>query len=74
MSLAVPTVVPPPVMTATTTAVLLDDCVLPASRAARSGVPVTLDVVPDRSHMSHLWPDALPQAVATLRAVADHLQ
>ena len=64
---------PPLYVTASTTEVLLDDSLLLATRAAQCGVPVTLDVRPDLFHMWHLWPDAVPQARATLRAVADHL-
>ena len=64
---------PPLFVTATTTEVLLDDSLLLATRAARSGVPVTQQVRPNLFHMWHLWPDALPEARATLRAVANHL-
>ncbi len=64
---------PPVLMTATTTEVLMDDTLLFASRAARAGVPLTLQVLPNLFHMWHLWPDALPQAHQTLKAVADHL-
>ena len=64
---------PPLFIAATTTEVLLDDSLLLALRAARSGVAVTLDVLPDLFHMWHLWPDALPDARHTLDAVARHL-
>ena len=64
---------PPLFVTATTSEVLLDDSLLLATRAARSGVAVTLDVRLGLFHMWHLWPDVLPEAQATLRAVADHL-
>ena len=64
---------PPLFVTATTTEVLLDDSLLLATRAARSGVAVTQAIAPGLFHMWHLWPDALPQARATLEAVARHL-
>ncbi|MFZ3582375.1 alpha/beta hydrolase [Loktanella sp. DJP18] len=64
---------PPLFISTTTTEVLLDDALLLATRAARSGIAVTLDVQPDLFHMWHLWPDALPEARRTLAAVAGHL-
>lgn len=64
---------PPLFMAATTTEVLLDDTLLFAARAARSGVGLTLQVLPDLFHMWHLWPAATPEGRAILRAVADHL-
>ena len=60
-------------VTATTTEVLLDDSLLLATRAARSGVAITSEIQPDLFHMWLLWPDALPQARATLESVARHL-
>ena len=64
---------PPLFVTATTTEVLLDDSLLLATRVARSGVAVTQHVVAELFHMWHLWPEALPEARATLLAVARHL-
>lgn len=64
---------PPLFISATTTEVLLDDALLLATRAARSGIAVTLDVQSDLFHMWHLWPNVLPQARRTLTAVAGHL-
>ena len=64
---------PPLFVSATTTEVLLDDSLLLATRAARSGVAVTLDVRPDLFHMWHLWPDSLQQGCQTIEKVAQHV-
>jgi acetyl esterase/lipase len=62
---------PPIYMTACVNEVLLDDTLLFAAAAARAGVPVRLDVLPSLFHMWTLWPQALPQARKSLRAIAD---
>ncbi|WP_394152193.1 alpha/beta hydrolase [Loktanella salsilacus] len=64
---------PPLFVSATTTEVLLDDSLMLVRAAAQQGVCVTAAILPNLFHMWHLWPDATPQALETLRHVAGHL-
>lgn len=60
---------PPLWMTAASNEVLLDDTLLFAAAAARSGVPVQTDILPGLFHMWALWPD-LPEAQQTWKRIA----
>ncbi|WP_175484942.1 alpha/beta hydrolase fold domain-containing protein [Jannaschia pohangensis] len=64
---------PPTYLTASRAEVLAGDATLLAHAARDQGVPVAEDWQDDLFHMWTLWPDALPEARATLTRIAHHI-
>lgn len=64
---------PPTYLAASRAEVLADDTRLLHAAAVGQGADVTLEWQADLFHMWTLWPEALPEARATLAAIARHL-